>query len=269
MTHPETGQIWILHRVVKDGEDSSHFAANKALAIEESRLEGLIRQFRADGYVFVSLDEACRMQENPGKQKYVCITLDDGYKDNFQNAYPLFKRLDVPFTVYVSSGFIDRKANLWWYWIEELYKRDSSVDFDSLHDIFIKMGPQQISDYLCSTYPDYLAWNLQTQNRLALTEHELAQMAADPLCTIGIHTVSHCCLDYMNEAEQRREIEECRKRLEGIIGRPVVHLSYPYGHYNDVTEKVCRGLGLRSTTNSWGGPMRRGESMTSASRTKV
>lgn len=153
--------------------------------------------------------------------------------------------------------------------IEELYKKDGSMDFDSLHDVFIKMGPRQITEYLCSIYPGYLAWNLQVLNRLALTENDLVQMAEDPLCTIGIHTVSHCCLDYMDEAEQIREIDECRKRLEGIIGKPVMHLSYPYGHYNAVTENVCRGLGLVSTTNSWGGPMRKGESMTIASRTKV
>ena len=45
--------------------------------------------------------------------KAVAITFDDGYRDNYQNAFPILKRLDLPATIFVTTGVVDSNAPLW------------------------------------------------------------------------------------------------------------------------------------------------------------
>src|SRR5690606_20335062 len=51
--------------------------------------------------------------------QFACFTIDDGYRDNFHHALPVFRRFDCPFTVFVATGIIDRTAELWWLGLEE------------------------------------------------------------------------------------------------------------------------------------------------------
>lgn len=58
---------------------------------------------------------------------------------------------------------------------------------------------------------------------------ELRELAADPLVTIGAHTLNHFALAKLPAAEARMEITESVKRIEAELGRPCRHFSYPYG----------------------------------------
>ena len=42
--------------------------------------------------------------------KAILITFDDGYENNFTLAYPIFKELDIPFTIFTVGSFIGKKA---------------------------------------------------------------------------------------------------------------------------------------------------------------
>lgn len=44
----------------------------------------------------------------PGKA--VAITFDDGFRDNYLNAYPILVEYGIPFTVFVTTSFIDGKV---------------------------------------------------------------------------------------------------------------------------------------------------------------
>lgn len=268
-THRETGAIWILHRVYEKADDD-FFPENRALSLSAAALESEIEKYLSAGYAFVSLDEACRIQSSGcGKKKFACITFDDGYADNFTVAYPILKRRGIPFTIYVTTSFIQRSAPLWWYWIEELHRRDSRTQFGPLHDRFQNMKPEDLKAYLNETYPDFGQWNSEMLDSIALSLDQLKMLASDPLCTIGLHTVSHCRLDVLDPQEQKYELEEGKKILESLVGRSVLHVSYPYGAYNSVTEEICRKAGFSSAVGAWGGVMRRKEPMISAKRVKI
>ena len=64
---------------------------------------------------------------------------------------------------------------------------------------------------------------------LCLSWDEVKQLAADPLVTIGAHTISHCNLAKQNEEIAAQEIAVSRTRIENALERGVLHLAYPYG----------------------------------------
>lgn len=211
LTHPILGRVLMLHRVVEQQSEGE----NRELEVTLQFLEQTIEDYRREGYRFVSIDEACSLIQ-AGKrptQPFVCLTFDDGYRDNYTLALPLLKRLDVPFVVYVSTDFVDNKHTMWWY-------------------------PGQ---------------------QLGLSLDEMKALAAEPLCTIGAHTLSHPRLDTLSSEAQRQEIVESKALLEQWLGQPIHHFSYPHGAYNDDTVAIVRDCGFHSALCAWGGTIRRGD----------
>lgn len=61
-------------------------------------------------YKIVKFDEDWSEVE----QDAVCITFDDGYFDNYQYAFPILKKLEIPATIFVATGNLDTKEEYWW-----------------------------------------------------------------------------------------------------------------------------------------------------------
>ena len=113
-THPVQGRILMLHRVVEQRSDEPE---QRELEVTPRFLEQTIETYRHEGYIFVSIDEACNIIKGGKRLKhpFICLTFDDGYRDNYTTALPILKRLDIPFAIYISTDFIDNKQPMWWY----------------------------------------------------------------------------------------------------------------------------------------------------------
>jgi peptidoglycan/xylan/chitin deacetylase (PgdA/CDA1 family) len=64
---------------------------------------------------------------------------------------------------------------------------------------------------------------------LCMDWSELAQLAADPLVTIGAHTVNHPILLRLAKDAARSEMDLSRAVIEAALGVRPSHLSYPFG----------------------------------------
>src|SRR4029079_3502213 len=64
---------------------------------------------------------------------------------------------------------------------------------------------------------------------LCMSWDELATLAADPLVTIGAHTVNHVMLGKVPEKTARAEMEMSRTVIESALGKRPEHLAYPMG----------------------------------------
>ena len=106
LTHPVEGEIWMLHRVAEVRNEAKEQCE---LEVTPQWLEAEINTYKQKGYRFVSLDTL------PCRGPWVVVTFDDGYRDNYTLAYPLLKRLGVPFTIYVTTALIDNQMEAWWY----------------------------------------------------------------------------------------------------------------------------------------------------------
>lgn len=117
LTHPLLGRILMLHRVVVHRSDGE----NRELEITPEFLRRTIETYRQQGYRFVSIDEACDIiSKGRTNHPFVCLTFDDGYQDNYDIAYPILEQMEVPFAIYVTTGFIDNRIPIRWYRDEKL-----------------------------------------------------------------------------------------------------------------------------------------------------
>jgi len=102
---PTIGEVLMLHSVTRYTEEIS--SEKRKYSITPDYLEALIKEYHLKGFLFVTLDEVKQIidRKTKPKKKVVCFTLDDGYVDNFKEAYPIFKQYNCPFAIYISTNY--------------------------------------------------------------------------------------------------------------------------------------------------------------------
>lgn len=102
------------------------------LGVPKDKFEKEMQIVKDSGYTPVSLDELYDFMENkkPFTCKPVLITMDDGYRDFYNNAYPVLKKFNFKATVFQITDVIDGPAYLTKDQIVELSK-SGLVDIES------------------------------------------------------------------------------------------------------------------------------------------
>jgi peptidoglycan/xylan/chitin deacetylase (PgdA/CDA1 family) len=80
------------------------------------------------GLDVVSLDEAVLRLQEGDDRRFACFTFDDGYRENLQYAYRMFKRRSMPLTLYVPTDYPDGNGELWWLALEEIVARAHEIE---------------------------------------------------------------------------------------------------------------------------------------------
>lgn len=187
----------------------------------------------------------------------IILTIDDGYQDAYDIAYPEFKAENMPVTLFATSGFIDRKCWLWPDRVSTLlnsHPEALQVDFDGKN---IQLPAksyqswQRIIDYLIplslaekNTWIDECA----NKNNISLateipkkyapcTWEQLKEMS-DSVVDIGGHTVSHPILSAETLESVEQQLSQSKNRLEEQLKKEVVSFCYPNGQPNDFTSEI-------------------------------
>lgn len=244
------GAILTLHHVRPPRPD--RFQPNRLLEVTPRFLEKVVRRLRRSRIDFVSLDEMHRrLTERKGGRRFVCMTIDDGYRDTLTWAYPILKKYEIPFGLYIPTSFPDRLGELWWLALEAVIARNDRIGLlidgrDQRYDcatvaekrhlyssVYKWLRRLETEDELRQVVRD-LSGRYQVDiaafcDELCMTWDELAVLAADPLVTIGAHTVNHIILKKAPEHTARAEMEMSRAVIEASLGVKAQHLAYPIG----------------------------------------
>lgn len=245
------GSIFMLHHVRPRREVA--FQPNHHLEITPGFLRAALLHLRRSGIDLVSPDEMHRrLAARDFKRRFACFTLDDGYRDNRDYAAPVLREFGAPFAVYVASDFADGVGRMWWVALERVLARADSIETAigggaTRLDTSTLEGKQNAFAYLheeLRRLPDSAAINREVgalcarhgidataiSRELCLSWDELKAFAsAEPLLTIGAHSVTHDNLAKQSEADAFSEITTNRADIEAALQRPVKHLAYPYG----------------------------------------
>jgi peptidoglycan/xylan/chitin deacetylase (PgdA/CDA1 family) len=227
------------------------FAPNRLLEVTPDWLDEALTLIRAEGHDIVDMDEMAARITGPRRDRFaVALTFDDGYRDNHDHALPVLKRHDAPWMLYVTTGYADAAASLWWIAFEETIRvlpkvtlvidgrihdfdtRDAAGKQAAFHEIYwaLRSRPEAELragvDRLCAEAGiDQLALT----RSLCLDWDELRDLGRDPALTIGAHTLTHPMLAKHPLHVAQPEIVEAKYRIEFELGRPVHHLAYPVG----------------------------------------
>jgi peptidoglycan/xylan/chitin deacetylase (PgdA/CDA1 family) len=244
------GAILTLHHVRPPRPD--RFQPNRLLEVSPGFLTRVIKALRRSDLDLVSLDEMHRrMVEGDFSRRSACLTFDDGYRDTLQWAYPILKEAGVPFAIYIPTSFPDRLGELWWLVLEAVIARNDRIGlviggrdrkfdcrtvaekralFDELY-WWLRSRPMEaelreaVRNLAAFYHVDIAAFC----SELCMSWRELAELATDPLVTIGAHTVTHPTLAKLTKDNARSEMDLSRSVIEAALAVRPQHLSYPFG----------------------------------------
>lgn len=266
------GTVFMLHHVRPKADGG--FQPNHHLEITPEFLRTTLAHVRALGIDIVSMDEMVRrMKAREFSRRFACFTFDDGYRDNRDHALPVMREFGAPLTVYAASDFASGQGKLWWVTLERIIAStdtleipgttqrldartadDKQAAFVTLHDWLRALADdtaiQHEVDALCARYGND---PMAACRDLCMTWDELKTFAADPLVTIGAHTVSHCQLAKETEANARAQIETSRASIAAQLQRRVDHFAYPYGDRSVAGPrefKIAKSLGFQSAVTT-------------------
>ncbi len=249
------GAIFMLHHVRPMPSRQQGFAPNAGLDVSPQFLDAVIGYVRTRGFRLLSLEQAVEeLKSGKAGQRapFAVFTLDDGYRDNLRHALPVFEKHACPFTLFMATAYVDGKGELWWDILERAIDSNDEIR-PMLEELPARMATVTDEDKQNAwnlLYP-YVRWKLEEHEQrrwirrfaeahgidvdgLCRAEilgwDELKALAANPLCTIGAHTVHHYALARLGDTvEVISEMRESRERLEAELGIPVRTMAYPYG----------------------------------------
>jgi len=87
----------------------------KHLSVPVAVFEQQLVFLRKRNYTFLRFSDLRDIREGKCSlpRRAVLVYFDDGYKDNYINAYPILKRLGIPATIFVVTDCLDKKKILW------------------------------------------------------------------------------------------------------------------------------------------------------------
>lgn len=172
---------------------------NDELVVTKDKFREQMTYLKDNGYTVITTETLYNYLSKGDKvpEKSIVITFDDGWKDNYQYAFPILKEFKYPATVFVITEMT--KTNHWLY----------------------------------------------------LSEAEIKEMSKEGM-EIASHTIHHDNLTEIPKDKIKATLEESKSYLEGLIGKPVNTIAYPFGKYNKSVIQATKSAGytMAFTINS-------------------
>lgn len=206
------------------------------------------------------------------------ITFDDGYRDNFDLAFPILRKHNASAVFFVPTDYIENPHLPWWDHIAYVVKTTKC------HTLTLKTNPpvtidltttsrkNAIFQILCAFknankaneagFLSQLEEVAEVQvdrtalgRELFMSWSDLRQMVAAGM-SIGSHTHTHQILAQLSETEQRHELKLSKEILEERLRQPADSISYPVGgldKFTSTTKRLCKELGYQAGFSFYGG----------------
>lgn len=222
-------------------------------------------QFLSTNFNCISLETLHKQIQNQVIEPYtVVITFDDGYRNNFFNAYPLLLKYKIPATIFVTAGLVDTDDYTWSDKIAAILSlldnvtinlkdvdvkvesaQDRAVAYRMIVNRFKALHPKEIKASITSMqeYFGIGEEDLKTPLLKSCFGHldwdEILIMRDSGLIEIGSHGMSHSILARLSDTEAKAEILQSKNTIETKLARfgPVKFFAYPNGGENDFTRE--------------------------------
>jgi peptidoglycan/xylan/chitin deacetylase (PgdA/CDA1 family) len=198
------------------------------------------------------------------------VTFDDGWKDNFDHAFPVLLEYRVPATIFLATGYIGTGR---WFWPDEIawHLTHGNLAEELVMPIMWRHTqggtPDEIDEMIeqLKRSPDARKAILQDERFVAATEgdgrprllmdwREVRVLVRSGLISFGSHTVSHALLDQIEEEAVEREIDQSRQQIEEVTEKPCALFAYPNGKCTPEARTILQNrgfIGAVTTRRGW------------------
>jgi len=204
----------------------------------------------------------------------IVVTFDDGYRDNFIDAFPILKQYNVPATFYIASDFLNGGI-MWNDVIIESIKLTSKKTLDlsklgfkqyslsskeekiiAIEDIIKQVKYKQLHDRLQIVTELNQICEVDLPDKLMMDDEHVIQLHQQGI-EIGGHTSHHPILSSEDDKVVIEELLAGKYYLETLLNTELSSFAYPNGKLNkDYKEKhavMVKSAGFKSAvTTNWG-----------------
>lgn len=193
------------------------------------------------------------------EKPFVALTIDDGFQDNYNLAWPLLKRYDVPATIFLATDFLDTGRPPWPTQLQEILERTNRQEmsfpfFSKLLTRTQKSFVGQRLKQLWSGLPPAERFSQLSEFRAHLgvandTKHpalewnHVREMHKHGM-SFGSHTAYHSILPDVNNEVVEQELKESKQRVEAELNTPCNFFAYPDGKHDDRTCQLVKSAGF-------------------------
>jgi len=217
----------------------------------------------------------------PPPPKSIALTFYDGYRDNYENAYPILKKYGIPATIFLTTGYIGTGEIPWWervyqclnqvetggFTLEKLEPLPLQAPFDkkSIHRLIRRLKQfdedeknRAIADIIsqCEKQVDLPSEGAglsrlsasTSQQALMLSWEEVREMRNNGI-SFGAHTLTHPLLTHVPPEQARKEIDLSKNSIEEQIGEGVLVFAYPGGDFDASIARMVQDAGYSAAVS--------------------
>jgi len=249
--------ILTFHRVRPAGQSDDLFDTCPSMSVDYFRK--VIKDV-SERFTVLPLHELCGYA---GKAPCATITFDDGWRDNYDVAFPVLRELGIPATIFITTGKIGNSQPFWQQILGQAFRHAGQDPHGQAAQMLrailqvkdsIPLIPSHyrqtvmrwkrfasgridrlLSDAGCGALP-------AEQPRCFLNADEIREMAQAGVA-FGSHTVTHSILPWEPYSTAEQELAESKASLENLLGCTINILSYPNGEYSQNVIDIARATG--------------------------
>lgn len=258
-----------LHRVVPESVlEKLRFQRHHALS--EEGLEHLLA-FLQRQYTLLQLDDYLALEPTriPRRERFACLTFDDGWQDNFHYALPILKARRAPASIYLAAGFTGTDKQFWWQTLGDAFAEglrhpdketllraqvtalqpDAPVfaNVDAFLTFIYTLSAQQREALAAAVAP-----LSESSTCTGLNWEQVKHMSESGLFRFGVQSYSHLPLPLQNEADAHTDIQRSR---EIVLQHPEARFNqlfcYPHGAYNEATMAMVAAAGFTGALSNF------------------
>ena len=263
-----SARIFCFHRI---NDDNDEFFSSVSTELFEKTMQHVARNHKV-----VSLHGLMQHLEEGLQGAVIAITFDDGYRDNYQNAFPVLQRYGMPATIFLTTGGLDSGDPLWFEQLAHALKtsrreyldleidlprrfwlrtREERLDANGrIFSLLRSMSDVKRKNLLAGIFLTLDVDHSERRNQM-LTWDQVRLLNANGI-EFGGHTVTHPFLSMLTREQAHWEASECKRRIEEELQQPVKYFAYPNGRgedFNEWNKEVIRSAGYQAAvTTIWG-----------------
>lgn len=270
VSHTESKPFILMYHRIVDDFQRGPFPIQPGMYVSKQNFEESI-VFLKNNFTITSLEDLLgSMHQKQPVNNHCAITFDDGWEDNYLNAFPLLCKHRVPAALFLATAYIGTDK---WFWFDELAFFINNVALSKQLEIFKKnsvpasvirtlrtgmfrnvitkvvyeikynttaLDRNNLMSDVCEMNRNY-----GQSSKVMLDWDQVVAMKSSGLVDVYSHSHRHENLDQCSRHYVFQDIKLSLDELSGHIQQPGAKIfCYPSGKNNEITASVLKSLGF-------------------------